>query len=58
MNDFKYFITKLDDTFLGKTMSFLKTKNSFNKIFKEFKEVQAESEQKYNLLFPLERIFL
>ena len=58
MNDFKYFITKLDDTFFGKTMSFTKTKNAFNKIFKEFKDTQSYSEQKYNLLFPLERLFL
>lgn len=57
MNDFKYIISKLDNAFFGKMLSFVKTKNLFNKIYKEFKEKSNSSNQVYNLLYPLNNYF-
>ena len=57
MKEFKYFISKLDESFFGRSLSFTKAKNSFNKIYKEFLEKENLSEQIYNLLIPLERLF-
>lgn len=57
MKEFKYFIQKLNDAF-SPDLSFIKTKNKFNKIHGEFLEIQIKTNETYNLLFPLERIFL
>ena len=57
MKEFKYIISRLNDTFFGKVMSFTKTKNSFNKIYEEFKNKQEISDQVYNLLHPLNGYF-
>lgn len=57
MEDLKYIISKLDESFFGKSLSFLKTRNSFNKIYKEYKEKQESSDQVYNLLYPLKNYF-
>ncbi len=57
MKEFKYFIEKLEDTFLLNSLTFIKCKNAFNKLYKEFVKKQEESDQMYDLLYPLDRIF-
>lgn len=57
MKDLKYFISKLDESFFGKSLSFLKTKNTFNKIYKEYLDRREISDQVYNLLYPLNNYF-
>lgn len=57
MLEFKYFLEKLEDI-NNKNLSFIKTKNRFNKLHNEYLESQIKSDEVFNLLLPLERIFL
>lgn len=57
MKEFKYLIEKLENEFSNE-VSFTKTKNKFNKIHDEFLNLQLVSSEVYNLILPLERIFL
>lgn len=57
MKEFKYLIKKLESEFSSE-VSFIKTKNKFNKLHDEFLDLQLISLEVYNLLLPLERIFL
>lgn len=57
MFEFKYFLEKLE-IINNKNLSFIKTRNSFNKLYDEYLENQLKSDEIFNLLMPLERVFL
>jgi len=57
MKEFKELIKKLNASFSDK-QSFTKTKNRFNILHNEFLELQIKSSEVYNLIYPLERLFL
>lgn len=57
MFEFKYFLEKLE-IINNKNLSFIKTRNSFNKLYDEYLKNQLKSDEIFNLLMPLERVFL
>lgn len=57
MKEFKELIEKLNTSFSDR-QSFTKTKNRFNVLHNEFLELQIRSSELYNLIYPLERLFL